>query len=400
MPASATATTTTAACTHDHRRRGPRSGEVLGCFSTNANSAMPTDRSSKVAMVRVGRVIWVSGAILFNRMSGVIANRLFPILQLTRMALVLTAISNSLCTLILSAAYPYGPAGALRHPSWQHAVLVALISTGLYGFGMSLNDIIDRRRDRLLAAHRPLPSGRIGVTTAHIICALLIILALGAATVYEQTAGGWMSMLLVVWTALLIVFYDLAAKYLVALGLLSLGLIRFFHAVIPAPQLPLVWHPLLLLNHVTVVSLVAYKWEDKRPSLTPIHWAAVPGGLAVIDAVLIGVLAWRRTWNGPSLEITPALFLPAAAVLVFIVLAGFIRRTSATPREAGQRLMLYGLLWLIVYDFTFVAAYVSLTSALILLALLPMAYASVQVMRWWGGIVALSQRPQFKRIET
>ena len=48
-----------------------------------------------------------------------------------------------------------------------------------------------------------------------------------------------MPLLLVLWTGLLVAFYDLAGKYLVALGLLSLGLIRFFHAVIPAPQLPL-----------------------------------------------------------------------------------------------------------------------------------------------------------------
>jgi hypothetical protein len=279
-----------------------------------------------------------------------------------------------------------------------------LISTGLYGFGMSLNDIIDRRRDRLLAAHRPLPSGRIRVSTAHLVCTLLITLALVAGAIYSRISGTWMSMILVLWTGALIIFYDLAAKYLVALGLLSLGLIRFFHAVIPAPQLPLLWHPLLLLNHVTVLSLVAYRWEEKRPPLTPIHWAAVPGGLAVIDAMLITLLAWRRTQERGSiiaaLRITPALVAPASAVVVFIILAIIIRRLSATPREAGQRLMLYGLLWLIVYDFTFVAGYVGLLPALFLLLLLPLAYASVQIMRWWGGIVALSQRPQFKRIET
>ena len=111
-------------------------------------------------------------------MSGVIANRLFPILQLTRMALVFTAISNSLCTLLLWTWAKSGQQADLLHQvSWQQAVLVALISTGLYGFGMSLNDIIDRRRDRLLAAHRPLPSGRIGVTAAHLVCALLIGIA-------------------------------------------------------------------------------------------------------------------------------------------------------------------------------------------------------------------------------
>ena len=342
-------------------------------------------------------------------MSGVIANRLFPVLQLTRMALVFTAISNSLCTLLLWVAPRHGHGldgeAVLRSLSWKQAGLVALMSTGLYGFGMSLNDIIDRRRDRLLAAHRPIPSGRIGVTTAHLISCMLIVLAFLAGGGYARISGqGWIAMVLVAWTALLIIFYDLAGKYLVALGLLSLGLIRFFHAVIPAPQLPLVWHPLLLLNHVTIVSLIAYRWEEKRPPLTPIHWALVPGGLAVIDGLLVGLLAWRRTHGdvpiAHALRVSPALIIPGAAAMAFVILAVIIRRTSATPREAGQRLMLYGLLWLIVYDFCFAVGYVGWEPALLLLALLPMAYASVQVMRWWGGIMALSQRPQFKRIET
>jgi hypothetical protein len=42
---------------------------------------------------------------------------------------------------------------------------------------------------------------------------------------------------------------------------------------------------------------------------------------------------------------------------------------------------------------------VSLASGLALLLLLPLAYASVQVMRWWGGVVALSHRPDFRRVE-
>ena len=343
-------------------------------------------------------------------MPGVISRRLFPILQLTRMALVFTAISNSLCALLIWTASRHGKgAGVLRHIPWQWAVAIVIMSTGLYGFGMSLNDIIDRRRDQQIASHRPLPSGRIGVGTAHIICGLLIGIALLAGAYYAREAGrlsgqGWLSLVLIAGTAAFIIFYDLAAKYLVALGLLSLGLIRFFHAMIPAPNLPLLWHPLLLLNHVTILSLIAYRWEEKRPPLTPIHWAAVPGGLLVIDAVLIALVAMRRADRAPdllhALNITPALVAPGVAVVMFIILAWVIKVRSASPREAGQRLMLYGLLWLIVYDFTFAAGYVALLPALMLLVFLPMAYLSVQIMRWWGGIVALSQRPQFKRAET
>ena len=336
-------------------------------------------------------------------MPGLISRRLFPILQLTRIALVFTAISNSLCTLLLWTEKRYEN-DALHHLSPRAVGAVVLISTGLYAFGMSLNDIIDRRRDEQLAAHRPLPSGRIGVATAHVVCALLIALALLAGAAYARWSGHWMSFFLVLWTAALIVFYDYAAKYLVALGLLSLGLIRFFHAVIPAPQLPLLWHPLLLLNHVTVLSLVAYWWEQKRPPLTPIHWAAVPGGLFIIDALLIGLIAWRRmgidTPFAQALWIKPALLGPLACVFAFLALAWWVRKRSASAREAGQRLMLYGLLWLIVYDAAFVAGYVGALPALALAALLPLAYVSVQVMRWWGGLLALSQRPAFKRVET
>jgi hypothetical protein len=59
--------------------------------------------------------------------------------------------------------------------------------------------------------------------------------------------------------------------------------------------------------------------------------------------------------------------------------------------------MLFGLLWLIVYDAAFVAGYVSWLAAGLLLLLLPAAYFSVQLMRWWSRLVALSQRPQYQR---
>src|SRR5215207_6815315 len=88
-----------------------------------------------------------------------------------------------------------GRAGSvLAHWSWTEAGLIALVSFGLYAFGMSLNDIIDRRRDRTLAAHRPLPSGRISVTTAHIICTCLGLLAVLAGAAYARVSEqGWLS---------------------------------------------------------------------------------------------------------------------------------------------------------------------------------------------------------------
>jgi hypothetical protein len=340
--------------------------------------------------------------------TGLLSKRLFPLLQLTRMALVFTAISNSLCTLLLYTHQRIGPHDiAILKLNWKEALALALVSTGLYGYGMSLNDIIDRRRDATLASNRPLPSGRISVTAAHFICAMLLLMSIAAAIVYANlTHRGWEPLTMLIGTALLITFYDTAGKYLVGLGLITLGLIRFFHAIIPAPEVPLLWHPLVLFNHTAILSFVAYRWEMKRPLLTRMHMWAVLGGLALIDAILIfleiGDIFWTPGHHPHAimraLHIRPALLAPLLAALVFIAIAWRMRKRHET-RIAGQMIMLYGLLWLIVYDVAFAAGFVDPVSAGVLLMLLPVAYAAVQVMRWWGRIVSLSQRPEFRRAE-
>ena len=335
-------------------------------------------------------------------MLGLLSQRVLSVLQLTRMALVFTAIADSQCELLLWARSNAAPGQSiLEYLDLHRIAAMVIVSAGLYGFGMSLNDIIDRRRDRQVAAHRPLPSGRIGVIAAHVICVLLALAALLAGGYYmTRLPHGWLSLLLVIWTGLLIGFYDYAGKYLVAPGLLSLGLIRFFHALIPAPGIPLLWHPLLLLNHVTLLSTVAYLWEEKRPSLTRLHWWTVLGGLAGVDLLAIAAVWWRRRSAGgfsQALWMDSGLLVPIAAAGLFVLLAVLIYRYSSSRRQAGQTLMLYGLLWLIVYDASFAAGYVNWLAGGALLLLLPVAYLSVRLMRWWSWLVAVSQRPAFKR---
>ena len=336
-----------------------------------------------------------------------LSQRLLSLLQFTRMALVFTAVADGFCTILLAAQRraELHRTGLADQLDARQFLAAAAVSVGLYGFGMSLNDIIDRRRDAQISPNRPLPSGRLGVAAAHAVCGLLVATAVIAGALYSQLAHDWRCLVLVVWTALLITFYDAAGKYLVAPGLLTLGLIRFFHALVFAPDVPLLWHPLWLLNHVAALSAVAYVWEEKRPPLTASHWAGVFGGLAVVDVMLVTLVAQRRAeWAGgtlAALRVQPGLVLPALAALGFVVLAWRVHRRSATSREAGQAVMLYGLLWLIVYDAAFVAGYARhwLATAAVL-ALLPVAYLSVRLMRWWSQLLALSQRPDFKRART
>jgi 4-hydroxybenzoate polyprenyltransferase len=344
-------------------------------------------------------------------MLGPFSQRILTLLQLTRMALVFTAIADSAAEILLRAAK--AGADAIPHRSYldfldlKCLAAMAITSVGLYGFGMSLNDIIDRRRDSRLAADRPLPSGRVRLVTAHTICGGLALMAICGGTLYAHWTEptGMMSLMLIAATGAVITFYDFAGKYLVALGLLSLGVIRFLQATVAAPQLPLIWHPLLLLDHVALLSAVGYHWEEKRPHLGPAHWWTVIGGLWGINLLLIIGIGWKRgneTVGGlpAALDMRTALLLPMAAIIVFIRIAYMIRKRNPVAREAGQKLMLYGLLWLIVYDAAFVAGYVSWTAGLVLLALLPIAWWSVKLMRAWSKLVALSQRPTFQRART
>jgi hypothetical protein len=168
------------------------------------------------------------------------------------------------------------------------------------------------------------------------------------------------------------------------------------------PYHPLIWHPLWLLNHVAILSAVCYGWEEKRPVLNARHWAGLIFSLLAINGAAIWLIGTRGGAGtfADNLHLDLRLLAPAAASLAFVVLAWRIRRRNPTSREAGQATMLYGLLWLIVYDAVFAGLWAHWAVGIGVFMLLPVAYFSVQVMRWWSKLLAASHRPDFKRAGT
>lgn len=404
--------------------------------------------------------------------------RLLTLLQFTRAALVFTALADTLCALLLQA-------GSVRNVSLPHA-LVALTASGcLYAFGMALNDLVDHRRDKLLAASRPIPSGRLGVYTAHLIVSALALSSLVFGSLYAYLTRSPTSFALLLLTMLLISFYNFAGKYLVSAGLLTLGLVRFCHAMIAAPDVPVLWHPLWLFTHIVIVSAVSYVWEEKRPRITPLHAATLYMGVILTNIVAVAVLvsihedAARTAHVGAGgvhnmgehatgdtgiaelaerLSLSPRLLVPIGVTIGFAYLAHRIaaavgpmvlpgggsvvrgggaarggsdvrsevrrageQRTGAEDgvvgeglpvelidpaaralplrsrrRQAGQQLMLLGLLCLIVYDAAFCLAYVSGWAAAMIVGLLPVAYLSVRLMRSWGRLLGVARAPLFR----
>jgi 4-hydroxybenzoate polyprenyltransferase len=339
-------------------------------------------------------------------MLGPFSMRLLTLLQFTRMALVFTAISNLQASYLISTA-----SGAESFEQVLQAVdpivmlALAMVSVGLYGFGMTLNDIVDHRRDLQIAADRPLPSGRLGVRMAHVVCAGLGLLACGGGwLIHQHMPDPWLSLVVLIATGFMIVFYDVAGKYLVAMGLLSLGMIRLLHALIadpsPVSASPSFPHAMFLLVHVTAISTVAYALEQKRPTLTRPHILIVVAGTTTMALV---VAAWIGNQVPPQQLLQHLglsrleLILPLLCGIAFVLLAQLLIERDTSSRSAGKNVMLLGLLWLIVYDAAFVAAFVSPKASLLVLSLLPVAYLSVRAMRLWSKLTQLAQPPAYIR---
>ena len=110
----------------------------------------------------------VDGGAIDKRRRPVHNRRVFPrlltLLQFTRIALVFTAVGDGWAAMLLSRRATGRPI------DWAYALLITATSVLLYTFGMALNDLIDRRRDSQLAPSRPLPSGRISVRAARLLC--------------------------------------------------------------------------------------------------------------------------------------------------------------------------------------------------------------------------------------
>ena len=311
------------------------------------------------------------------------------------MALVFTAIADALAAILIRQRLTQPEPG----PVWPHLhpvelVLIMSVSVGMWGFGVSLNDIIDRRRDRLLAASRPLPAGRVGVMTAHVVCGALGTLALAAGITLAAMNRSPATLAYVILTLGLITAYDAVGKYLPAVGLLVLGLVRFFHAAFAAPELPLPWHGLVLLNHVVVVSAVAYAWSEKRPRLSPLHWIALTAAAAATNVCILTATAVMR---GPE-----AISLPPHGWPVMVAAMGFVPIAWWTwkvhqPPAAGEKLLFRGTLWLIVLDAAFVYSVVSWQAAGAILLLLPAAWLCVRVLDAWRWTTFIVQKPTYLR---
>ena len=113
-------------------------------------------------------------------MSNVRGGKLRPYRELIRPPALFTAAADSLTGWVWAGAALVSPD---LFGAWYAPVLLILISGSIYAAGMCTNDLFDLEEDRRDRPQRPLPSGRVKVTSAWALALTLQMSALGVALI-------------------------------------------------------------------------------------------------------------------------------------------------------------------------------------------------------------------------
>jgi 4-hydroxybenzoate polyprenyltransferase len=278
--------------------------------------------------------------------------RLVTAMQLTRLTMAYGAIADVWLVILLTRA---DPAMADR-PVSQLPIALALaaglaVAVGLFTFGATLNDVLDARIDRGFRRDRPIPEGRISPQQAIIVANTCL-----AAAVLAAFAFGPGGVALAAMTALGIVFYMAAARFLPAAGFITFGLVHAATMVIPNVVFsftPPIW---LSMTHATAVILIVHRLADKRPRVSgPVATVTLVGWAAWSATIL----AWGWThgtwWRDGDASPWPGLLWVIAAVVGFAVTVRAKVRGSA-GEIAAEKVLRYGAMWQSLYAVAWLAS--------------------------------------------
>jgi hypothetical protein len=299
------------------------------------------------------------------------------VLKLFRFPLVFTAVADSMTGRLLVS----GDLGS----AWPTLGLLALASGGLYFFGMSLNDIADRNRDKELAPSRMLPSGRLSLGAARAAC--LIALGLSLVSISLIRESPWPQRL-AIWSlvVLFICGYNLFLKQPPVMGLVrACNLLLGISAALQLGAARTSWPNVLGVLFPTFIYVTALTYvstlEEGTPNRRLLAAGAAFMGIGAGLAVFVSPMAEHlRFYNGENMAVILGLSgsrwapVPFAGVLAAGI--GF-RAWKAVDRKGVMLLVRDGVGGIILLDAALLSSYelgpACLVAGLVLPAMLSVA---------------------------
>ncbi len=285
--------------------------------------------------------------------------RLLTTLQLTRMSIAFGAVSDLWFAVVLAWSIHAVPQLHGATPWWSGDSMGGLglalgagmvTALGLFGCGAAFNDVLDARHDAAFRPGRPIPAGRIRPTQAIVIAMVALVCAIiGASILGGGSEGGMWSIWLTLLTACLLLFYNSAARFVPAVGIVTIGLIHALPMLIPTWTLPILLPVWWSMTHAMMVGASVHVLEQKRPVLSRQAWIGIVLGWFFWSAMLFilvigqGRELWpaHLPWWGPA--------WPALAMFIFVIFARWKIMTAKTMRSGAEKLKRYGAMWQALY---------------------------------------------------
>ena len=311
--------------------------------------------------------------------------KLITAIRLTRLTMAFGAVSDLWFVILLTRATAgsYPDAEVVRMPLTAALLAGAVVATGLFAYGASLNDVLDVRHDSAFSPDRPIPAGRIKVGQA-------IVVAVGAliVTVVASAALGRLALWIMLLVAAGILFYNAAGRYIPAVGLVTIGLIHAAHMLIPNAELSFTLPVWLIMTHSMAIATAVHLLEDKRPRLGRRTIAAVLVGWLFWSAMVIALGVTRGAIWPPETPVWAAIW-PAAAAVGFVVVSYW--KASAVSGSAGaEKIKRYGAMWQALYGAAWMMSLGLESQAAWLTGLAIVGFAGMTVIK---EITGLSGRP-------
>lgn len=297
-------------------------------------------------------------------------------LQLTRVTGAFAAVANVWFVIVWTRAFEEEPGTRqlADRPSWALLAGGAVAALGLYAFGAALNDILDAKRDRTLRPNRPLAAERISEEIA-----MSVVVGTLVASVLGALVMGAEAVTLTVIAAIGITVYNVAGKFVPAVGLPVLALVYAGHMLAPNHALVFTLPVWLVMTHAMLVGGLAHVMERRVPRLSPRAVSFAVAGWAACSAALLARSSGEGIWPG-WVPWQAVLWVGAGAGLFTLVCFSRVRRLGFNERS-GEKVRRYGTLWPAVYACAWLAGAGKLGEAWPLLALLAIGVVGMTVLR-------------------
>lgn len=268
--------------------------------------------------------------------------RILALAELARAELAAAAIGNTWLMLMLGFALEpervdpraaeLGEAAALG--------LAAVMAVGVVVCAMALNDVLDVKHDRAFAPDRALPSGRLSVGAAVTLAMVSLLVGLSAAW-----GLGQYSTLAAVVAGAGVLFYNLAGRYVPAVGAVSLGLVTAVLMLAAHPRTGLTWPIVLAMTHAMAAGALRQALSGRRP-----RWQGADTWLALAGWAFWTLLVVTLTQSAGGATVGPAWMWvgPAVAAGGYAVAVAAVMATSPQGRSRARRVTWLGGWWMMV----------------------------------------------------